>query len=213
LDHAGIASLNFGFGSADSGGVYHSIYDSLAWFDKFSDTDLSYGKALSQVMITSILRLSDASVLPFEFGALARTIHGYVDEIERSARRRSGNVDLRQVQSQLSRLENAARLYNDSLPSAASLSDDRLRKLNESLQRAERTLLLPGGLPGRDWYKHALYAPGLNTGYDPKTLPGVREAVEAQHWDLANQQARRLAQNLGALASQVEQASRISKSE
>jgi N-acetylated-alpha-linked acidic dipeptidase len=209
LDHVGIATLNFGFGSADSGGVYHSIYDSLTWFDKFSDTDLSYGRALSQVMITSILRLANASVLPFEFGALARTIHGYFDEIDRAARRRSGSVDLRFAQSQLTRLEAAARAYNDALPNAATISEERLRKLNESLQRAERTLLVSSGLPGRDWYKHSLYAPGLNTGYDPKTLPGVREAVEAQHWDLANQQAQRLAQTLGALASQVEQAARL----
>ena len=209
LDHAGIASLNFGFGSADSGGVYHSIYDSLSWFDKFSDTDLSYGRTLAQIMTTSVLRLSDTSVLPFDFGALARTIHAYLDEIERAARRRSGNVELRPVQTQLARLDAAGRLYNDALPNAAAIPEDRLRKLNEMLRHAERSLLLSGGLPGRDWYKHAIYAPGLNTGYDPKPLPGVREAVEAQHWELANQQARHLAQALGGLASQVEQAARL----
>jgi N-acetylated-alpha-linked acidic dipeptidase len=209
LDHAGIASLNFGFGSADSGGVYHSIYDSLAWFDKFSDTDLSYGRGLSQIMITSVLRFAGASVLPFDFVPLARILTGYLDEIERGARRRSGTVDLRSAQSQAARLENAARMFNDGLPKAAAISEERLRKLNESLQRAERSLLLPNGLPGRDWYKHAVYAPGINTGYDAKTLPGVREAVEAQRWDEANQQAKRLAQALGALAAQVEQAARL----
>ncbi|MBV8842852.1 MAG: M28 family peptidase [Bryobacterales bacterium] len=209
LDHIGIASLNFGFGSADSGGVYHSIYDSLAWFDKFSDTDLSYGRALSQITITSILRLSDASVLPYDFSALARTISGYVEEIERGARRRSGVVDLRPLQSQLNRLESAARIYNEALSKAPAASEDRIRKLNDVLLHAERTLLLPNGLPGRDWYKHALYAPGINTGYDAKTLPGVREAIEAQRWEEANQQARRLAQALGTLAAQVEQAAHL----
>jgi N-acetylated-alpha-linked acidic dipeptidase len=213
LDHAGIASLNFGFGSADSGGVYHSVYDSLAWFDKFSDTDLSYGKALSQIAITSILRMSDASVLPFDFGPLTRAISGYLDEIEGATRRRSGNVDLRGVQTQLGHLETAARAYNDALPKAAFLSEDRLRKLNELLRRAERTLLLPSGLPGREWYRHAIYAPGMNTGYDAKTIPGVREAVEAQRWDEANQQARRLGQALTALTTQVEQATRLLKAE
>ena len=32
------------------------------------------------------------------------------------------------------------------------------------------------GLPGRDWFKHLVYAPGMLTGYGVKTLPGVREA-------------------------------------
>jgi N-acetylated-alpha-linked acidic dipeptidase len=209
LDHAGIASLNFGFGSADSGGVYHSVYDSLAWFDKFSDTDLSYGKALSQITITSILRMADAQVLPFDFAALSHTLSGYLDEVDRGTRRRSGTLDLRAAQTQLARLDNAARAYNEALPKAPASSEDRLRKLNEILQHAERSLLLPNGLPGRDWYKHAIYAPGLTTGYDAKTLPGVREAVEAQRWDEANQQARRLAQALAALSANVEQATKL----
>ena len=37
-----------------------------------------------------------------------------------------------------------------------------------------------GGLPGRDWFKHAIYAPGTYTGYGVKTLPGFREAVEGE---------------------------------
>ena len=78
-----------------------------------------------------------------------------------------------------------------------------------SYNQAEKSLLLPNGLPGRDWYKHAIYAPGLTTGYDAKTLPGVREAVEAQRWDEANQQARRLAQALAALSANVEQATKL----
>ena len=63
-----------------------------------------------------------------------------------------------------------------------------------------------GGLPGREWYQHQLYAPGLYTGYDAKTLPGIREAAEAQHWEEANQQARRVAQALRALTARVEDA-------
>ena len=37
LQHSGIASVNAGFG--DSGGVYHSIYDSFDWYTRFSDKD------------------------------------------------------------------------------------------------------------------------------------------------------------------------------
>jgi N-acetylated-alpha-linked acidic dipeptidase len=225
LDHAGIASLNLGFGGADSSGVYHSNYDTLAWFDKFSDGDLTYGKTLSQVMLASILRLSGASVLPFDFQALVATVQQYADEVQKSARRRSGSLDLRPVQAQLTRLDAAARAYNATLARAPGLApevrkdvrdgvredlrEDRLRRLNEWLQSAEQTLLVPSGLPDREWYMHSLYAPGAYTGYDAKTLPGVREAVEAKHWDVANRQARKLAQALGALASQVEQAERL----
>jgi N-acetylated-alpha-linked acidic dipeptidase len=76
----------------------------------------------------------------------------------------------------------------------------------------ERALLLPDGLPERGWFRHQIYAPGLYTGYDAKTLPAVREAVEAQRWADANQQAHRAAQALQAVGAQIEDAVRVLKS-
>ena len=54
--------------------------------------------------------------------------------------------------------------------------------MNADLRRAEQALLSAEGLPGRGWYRHMVYAPGLHTGYGAKTLPAVREAVEERHW-------------------------------
>ena len=34
------------------------------------------------------------------------------------------------------------------------------------------------GLPGRPWFKHAVYAPGLTTGYAAWPLPAIRQALE-----------------------------------
>ena len=65
LHHAGIASLNLGFGGDDSGGVYHSVYDTIDWFRRFSDGEMIYGRTLAQVMTTTLMRLADAPVLPF----------------------------------------------------------------------------------------------------------------------------------------------------
>ncbi len=60
--------------------------------------------------------------------------------------------------------------------------------LNPELIRSERLLTTSEGLPGRPWFQHLLYAPGLYTGYDVKTIPGVREAIEQKQWKLADQQ-------------------------
>lgn len=60
--------------------------------------------------------------------------------------------------------------------------------LNSELIRSERLLTNPDGLPGRPWFQHLLYAPGFYTGYDVKTIPGVREAIEQKQWTLADQQ-------------------------
>ncbi len=61
-------------------------------------------------------------------------------------------------------------------------------EINRQLYRAEQQLLNDKGLPGRPWYKHAVYAPGLYTGYGVKTLPGIREAIEQRNWKEAQEQ-------------------------
>src|SRR5207248_4727570 len=38
-------------------------------------------------------------------------------------------------------------------------------RLNRALCQAERGLLIPQGLPNRQWYRHAIFAPGVYTGY------------------------------------------------
>ncbi len=62
------------------------------------------------------------------------------------------------------------------------------RELNQLLMESERRLTNPEGLPGRAWFKHEIYAPGQYTGYEAKTIPGVREALELKHWKEAELQ-------------------------
>ena len=57
------------------------------------------------------------------------------------------------------------------------------------VRRIERDLIEPAGLPDRPWYRHVIYAPGLYTGYGVKTIPGVREAVDAANYARAAEQA------------------------
>jgi N-acetylated-alpha-linked acidic dipeptidase len=53
----------------------------------------------------------------------------------------------------------------------------------------DQTLAPDTGLPGRTWYKNLIYAPGRFTGYQAKTLPAVREAIEEDRWGDANHYA------------------------
>jgi N-acetylated-alpha-linked acidic dipeptidase len=82
VQHLGIASLNLGFGGEDGGGVYHSIYDTPQWFERFSDTSFEYGRALSNVVGLAVMRLASADVLPYQFNNLAETVRGYVGEVK-----------------------------------------------------------------------------------------------------------------------------------
>jgi N-acetylated-alpha-linked acidic dipeptidase len=77
--------------------------------------------------------------------------------------------------------------------------------VNQKLTQAERALTLPDGLPGRPWFQHQIYAPGLYTGYGVKTIPGVREAIEQKQWKLADDQIVRAGKVLENEAAVIEE--------
>jgi len=83
------------------------------------------------------------------------------------------------------------------------------RELNSQLRQMESALTDAQGLPGRDWFKHLLYAPGLYTGYGVKTVPGVREAIEQNRWDEANRFSVTTAGALSAYCDRLDKAGRI----
>jgi N-acetylated-alpha-linked acidic dipeptidase len=83
IDHMGIATLDLGYGGEDEQGIYHSIYDDFYWYTHFSDTDFVYGRALAQTVGTSVLRLADAEVLPFDFVNFADTAETYLKNLQK----------------------------------------------------------------------------------------------------------------------------------
>ncbi|MGH9497186.1 MAG: transferrin receptor-like dimerization domain-containing protein [Candidatus Sulfotelmatobacter sp.] len=83
IDHIGIASLDLSYEGEVDQGIYHSIYDDFYWYTHFSDTDFVYGRALSQTVGTSVMRLADAEVLPFDYVDLADTVQKYTKELEK----------------------------------------------------------------------------------------------------------------------------------
>jgi len=70
---------------------------------------------------------------------------------------------------------------------AVALARDSLQQVNQTLIESERQLTRPDGLPGRPWFTHQIYAPGFYTGYDVKTLPAAREAIEQKKWKEADE--------------------------
>ncbi len=82
FQHLGIPSANIGYGGEGDGGEYHSIYDSYDHFIRFKDPGFQYGSALAKTAGRSMLRLSNADVLPFDYATLVNTIAGYVAELK-----------------------------------------------------------------------------------------------------------------------------------
>ena len=107
--------------------------------------------------------------------------------------------------------ERAAEEYKKALARAtenggATLSSASVAEVNRMLIDSERKLTNPDGLPGRAWYKHQIYAPGVYTGYEAKAIPAVREAMEQRQWKQAEGAIARAASALQDEATLVSSA-------
>lgn len=234
LQHLGIASGNLSFGGEGDGGSYHTLYDTYEHYTTWRDPGLDYGVALAKVAGRATLRLANAPRLPFEFEGFADNVATYVEEIEeladdmrgetRSVNRRLDNgsyegalspyetlgppkreapvphFNFAPIRNALERLDTAAEAYGRILAEGRPAT----ARENGLLYSSERLLTRPGGLPGRSWYKHHIYAPGYYTGYGVKTLPGVREAIEQREYDAVEGQVALVADVLNDLAERVE---------
>ncbi len=89
--------------------------------------------------------------------------------------------------------------------------EGKLARANEILQGLEQSLTYSGGLPGRPWYQHMIYAPGLYTGYGAKTLPGIREAIEQHHWADVDAYVKIVAEALTACSHRLDEARSLLK--
>ena len=213
LQHLTLSALNVGFGGESNGGIYHSVYDTVTWYTKYSDGDFSYGRTLAQLTGTLLLRLADAPVLPFQFSDTADTLMRYVVELEKlAAEKKDAKVDLGPVRAAVEALGRAGQAFErsyagvDRVPSSALAGRAELRALNKLLLQSERKLGNSDGLPRRDWFKHQIYAPGFYTGYGVKTMPQIREGLEEDRFDEAQGGVRTVSAAVNALAAQVQEA-------
>jgi N-acetylated-alpha-linked acidic dipeptidase len=109
-------------------------------------------------------------------------------------------INFAPLKNALHRLEAAS----TRLDSANGLSSQQQNaRINKLLYQSERLLTRDHGLPGRPWYRHHIYAPGLTTGYGVKTIPGVREAIEVRDFDLVDEQILVAAGVLDGLATHL----------
>jgi N-acetylated-alpha-linked acidic dipeptidase len=114
------------------------------------------------------------------------------------------------LEDAVDRLKRSAKAYDDALAkNATDLSDARRARVQALMLDIDQTLAPDVGLPGRSWYKNLVYAPGRFTGYEAKTLPGVREAIEDRRWADANRYAKLTADALNAYSDRLNEATKV----
>jgi N-acetylated-alpha-linked acidic dipeptidase len=200
LQHLGVASTDVG--SFGDYGVYHSAFDDFAWFKKFGDPDFRREQQMARVLGLEVVRMSDTDVLPYDFEEYGKEIRVYVAKAkEHAASVFSGSSpDFEPALAAARRLAAAgAKIYaRQKRPTGA------VAALNLTLVRADRALLLEKGLPGRPWFRHAIYAPGKRAGYAAAVIPGVNDSIDDNDFTATQKQILALTDALNRAAEILE---------
>jgi N-acetylated-alpha-linked acidic dipeptidase len=201
LDHVGVPSFEIGYSNPASSGTYHSAYDDLFNMNHHLDPGYLGHAGTAQILGVTALRLANADVLPFHYSDYAAAIDAYVRELQRVQADTPGaaQVDLSILLDAAQSWRAASERLESRVAQLLREGDTQSRavaRINRVLMQQERALIQPQGLPGRAWFRHQVYAPGLVTGYAVQYLPGMRDAIEQGDTETARRYRDLLLQSL-----------------
>jgi N-acetylated-alpha-linked acidic dipeptidase len=224
VDHLGIPALNVDFGGRY--GVYHSTYDDFFWMERFGDPGFTRHTAAARLYTLILMRAASAEVAPLTFSPYGEALASYLDDLRVMVAREAiaGDEDDEEPPVRFEGLADLAGAVLDFQEQARSLDEataeladreevpgETLSGVNDALMRVERAFLIEGGLPGRPFFRHAVCAPGLTTGYASWPMPGIRQAIEEGDQALLDEQSPILVERIAAAIGAMADAERIAR--
>ncbi len=187
-------------------GVYHSMYDDFYWMNHFGDPGYKYHATMSQLWGVTALRLAQSDILPIDFAYYGDTINQFLTELEKNKKYDPAKLNLapahEAARNLVSAATDAASLLGPELASG-KLTVAQSAAINASLMKGESNFILPGGIPGRPWFKHILYSARYT--YAHLELPAITEAVESGNWPEAQRQTEILTNAINAETALMKQ--------
>jgi N-acetylated-alpha-linked acidic dipeptidase len=197
--HVGISSVDISSGNGPTDPVwhYHSNYDSYHWMSTFGDPGFHLHAAMGQYLSLLAFHLLDDDVLPFDLPNYAVELRAYYEDLADEIEESGTAFDISPLVAAIDAFEERAKEINDLARQAAALGDKGLIKLvNTKYRDFQRGFVSQGGLPTREFYKHVVMAPGLDTGYAAVTFPGVSEGVQYGNFSIAAEWVTRTANGI-----------------
>lgn len=182
---------------------YHSDYDSYHWMTTYGDPGFKTHKSMGQYLTLMAYHLASDDVLPLNPENYVAQMDIYYDDLRDTIDEAGADIDTSELREAIDTFAEQAHEATDLMQQAMDTGDEALLQVvNHKYRDFQRAFTSQGGLEGREFYKHVLFAPGLDTGYAPVTFPGITEGLEyhsvevAREWVKKTAAAIRLAGNI-----------------
>ena len=172
--------MGSGGGAGDPIWHYHSNYDTYHWMATFGDPGFHLHSTMGQYLTLLAYHLADDTILPFDLPLYGEALSEYYALLEETITSTESEIDISELDAAIKTFQSRAAEVK-ALDDQARLTKDPelISVVNHKYRDFQRGFISQGGLPERQFYKHVVNAPGIDTGYAPVTYPGITEALQA----------------------------------
>lgn len=154
-----------GNGANDPVWHYHSNYDTYHWMSTFGDPGFHQHAAIGQYLALLVYHLASDDILPLDVSNYGTELAAYRDDLVEFIEPYGVDLDLSELNDAIETFSSAAAAIKSFEEGARALNDEGLiAVLNHKYAQFQRGFVSQGGLPDREFYRHAITAPGLDTG-------------------------------------------------
>ncbi|KAM5245614.1 N-acetylated-alpha-linked acidic dipeptidase 2 isoform 2-T2 [Ctenodactylus gundi] len=167
--------------------VYHTIYETFELVEQFYDPTFKKQLSVAQLRGALVYELADSTIIPFNIQDYAKALRSYAASIFNVAKKhdqqlREYEVSFEYLFSAVKNFSEAASDFHRRLTQVDLTDPLAVRMMNDQLMLLERAFIDPLGLPGRQFYRHIIFAPSSHNKYAGESFPGIYDAM----FDIAN---------------------------
>ncbi|KAM9033236.1 N-acetylated-alpha-linked acidic dipeptidase 2 [Sarcophilus harrisii] len=162
--------------------VYHTIYETFELVNQFYDPTFKKQLAVAQLRGGLVYELADSRIIPFNIQDYAKALENYATSIYNLSKKhdqqlKDHRVSFDSLFSAVRNFTNAAADFHRRLAHIDFNNPIAVRIVNDQLMLLERAFIDPLGLPGRQFYRHIIFAPSSHNKYAGESFPGIYDAM------------------------------------
>jgi len=148
---------------------YHSNYDSHHWMSTLVDPEYALHTTCGQYLTLLVHRLATSPLIPYSITDFGRNV-GYLerDYVFPASQKPGIDPETRKEADKISeaqkRLYQATLFWDNEKIKEIEGNATRVEEVNRKFKQLQRLFVAPEGLPGREFWKHILYAPSRDDG-------------------------------------------------
>jgi N-acetylated-alpha-linked acidic dipeptidase len=202
--HVGVPSLNAG---ASGTSLYHSNYDSFAYYERFVDPSFTMGPTVERLVGIMALRLANAEIIPYDVQRYAQDLKGHFDRAEEKVMTYDPEFKGFSASGEaISILTQKAVQLQQRLDKVLStnLSKKQRKAINTQLIGLEKSFIDEKGMYFGSWYKSLYVASDPFSGYASWILPGIEYEIALSSSERLAEWDTRYADAILALAGKMD---------